>query len=488
MDNQDFQARYLNDSPAEASAAEDDKFGIQDVQEAIIADPVVPPAPEVSNPSVRVDEPTIVRPLSDAEAEVIERHRRDTAPPPVNGRAFNGSASQGYSQDQQRHSYQQSHYQQQPAHSNGHGNHHGAPTGGWQARQPFENPHGMAVARPGTEQESAAPLRVSGSAYSSDAMLTQAWAGESTKHLRHDELAAKRRVPADMGWRKAVYAVTGHMVNLGAGPAERKLREQIAQIGNNIPGNYQVAVLSVGGGVGKTRLTAGIGTVFKKYRNEPVIAVDTDPTYGSLSRVVDPRATSAIRDYISDTLVTTYPQSRKHTGQNPQGLEVLGGNQNVGDPTLLSPELFEHTLARTQKFYPLALLDCGKGIEHPVMRSVLRSANALVIVGGSNFEGARAAEKTIDWLAANRAHDLLRRSVVVLNDLFDCANPKFLTAVRQSFEPRVGAVKTVPFDKHLRDGAVLDFDALERTTQLAFIEIAAWLAEGFPTPGGVSPR
>lgn len=118
----------------------------------------------------------------------------------------------------------------------------------------------------------------------------------------------------------------------------------------------------------------------------------------------------------------------------------------------------------------------------------MRSANALVIVGGSNFEGASAAEKTLDWLAANRAHDLLRRSVVVLNDLFDCANPKFLTAVRQSFEPRVGAVKTVPFDKHLRDGAVLDFDALARATQLAFIEIAAWLSEGFPTPGGVSPR
>ena len=482
MDNHDFQARYLNDSPGQASAAED-KSGIEDVQEAVIAEPVVQPEPEVSSAAARIDEPTIVRPRSAAESEVIERHRRgDTTPPVGNGRAPNGTVPQGYSD------YQQAQFQQEPP-SNGRGNHHAANTGGWQARQPFENPHGVAVTRPGTQQESAAPLRVSSNwAYGANGALDPAWAGESTKHLRHDELAAKRRVPAEMGWRKAVYAVTGHTVNLGAGPAERKLREQIAQIGSNIPGNYQVAVLSVGGGVGKTRLTAGIGTVFKLHRNEPVIAVDVDPTYGSLSRVVDPRATSAIRDYISDALVTTYPQSRKHTGQNPQGLEVLGGNQNVGDPVMLSPELFEHTLQRTQRFYPLALLDCGKGIEHAVMRSVLRSANALVIVGGSNFEGASAAEKTLDWLAANRAHDLLRRSVVVLNDLFDCANPKFLTAVRQSFEPRVGAVKTVPFDKHLRDGAVLDFDALARATQLAFIEIAAWLSEGFPTPGGVSPR
>jgi hypothetical protein len=30
---------------------------------------------------------------------------------------------------------------------------------------------------------------------------------------------------------------------------------------------------------------------------------------------------------------------------------------------------------------------------------------------------------------------------------------------------------------------VLDFDALRRTTQLAYIDLAAWLAQGFTTAG-----
>ncbi len=31
-----------------------------------------------------------------------------------------------------------------------------------------------------------------------------------------------------------------------------------------------------------------MGTVFGQYRTEPVIAIDADPTYGTLGAVVDP--------------------------------------------------------------------------------------------------------------------------------------------------------------------------------------------------------
>ena len=36
------------------------------------------------------------------------------------------------------------------------------------------------------------------------------------------------------------------------------------------------------GGVGKTRVTAGLGTVYANYRTEPVISLDANPTYGNL--------------------------------------------------------------------------------------------------------------------------------------------------------------------------------------------------------------
>lgn len=309
------------------------------------------------------------------------------------------------------------------------------------------------------------------------------WGNGSGAHLRADELVKTRRLPAEMGWRKAVYVATGHLVNLGAGPAERTLRDQIAAIGTNIPGNYQIGVVSTKGGVGKTRTAAGIGTVYSMYRTEPVIAIDANPTYGNLGRLVDPSATASIREFMADDEVVTYPKARYYTGKNKQGLEVLGGNQNVANPYAMSEKRFTDTLGRTRRFYQLALIDCGHEIEHEVMDGVFPAVDALVIVGTMNFDGAEAAEKTIDWLAARNGHDLLRRSVVVLNDVHRCEDAKFVTKVRNSLGPRVGDVKTVPFDAHQRDGANLDFEALRRRTQLAYIEVAAWLAQGFPVAG-----
>ena len=310
---------------------------------------------------------------------------------------------------------------------------------------------------------------------------------QAGRHLRVDELVKSRKLPPDMGWRKTLYTLTGHLVNLGAGPAEQRLRDQIAAIGTNIPGNYQIGIVSVTGGIGKTRTTAGIGTAFALYRTEPVVAIDANPTYGNLGRLIDPHATASIREFMADTQMVAYPKARSYTGKNPKGLEVLAGNQNMANPLALSAKLFTDTLSRTQRFYQLALIDCGPDVEHPVMEGVFSAVDALVIVGAMNFDGAVAAEQTIDWLATCNAHELLRRSVVVLNDVYHCQNEKFVTKVRNSLGRRVGAVKTIPWDAHLRDGAVLDFDALRRPTQLAYIDLAAWLAQGFTTAAASVP-
>ena len=304
---------------------------------------------------------------------------------------------------------------------------------------------------------------------------------QAGQHLRVDDLVKSRKLPPDIGWRKTVYTLTGHLVNLGAGPAERRLRDQIAAIGTNIPGNYQIGIVSVTGGVGKTRTTAGIGTAFALYRTEPVVAIDANPTYGNLGRLIDPHATASIREFMEDTQMVAYPKARSYTGKNPKGLEVLAGNQNMANPLALSAKLFTDTLSRTQRFYQLALIDCGPDIEHPVMEGVFSAVDALVIVGAMNFDGAVAAEQTIDWLATRNANELLHRSVVVLNDVYHCKNEKFVTTVCDSLGQRVGAVKTIPWDAHLRDGAVLDFDALRRPTRFAYIDLAAWLAQGFTT-------
>ena len=299
--------------------------------------------------------------------------------------------------------------------------------------------------------------------------------------LRAEDVVSARKLPPEMGWRKAVYVMSGGTVNLGAGPAEQRLREQIDLIKTNIPGNYLIGVVCVRGGVGKTRTTAGVGTAYAIHRkNEPVLAIDANPTYGKLGRLIDPSATASIREFLADRNLHSYPMARHYTGKNKPGLEVLGANQNVADPFDLSADAFGAVLDRVRRFYQLALVDCGPEIEHPVMKAVLSSVDSLIIVGTMNFDGAAAAETTIKWLAARSEYQsLLRRSALVLNDVYDCADKDFMAKVRETIGQRVGGVTSIPWDPHLRDSPELDWDALRRETQYAYMDVAAWLAQGF---------
>ncbi len=299
--------------------------------------------------------------------------------------------------------------------------------------------------------------------------------------LRAEDVVAARKLPPEMGWRKAVYLGSAKTINLGAGPAEQQLREQIDLIKTNIPGNYLIGVVCVRGGVGKTRTTAGVGTAYAIHRkNEPVLAIDANPTYGALGRLIDPTATASIREFLSDNNLHSYPMARHYTGKNKPGLEVLGSNQNVANPFDLSPQAFDALLGRVRRFYQLALVDCGPEIEHPVMQAVLSQVDSLIIVGTMNYDGAAAAETTIKWLAARSEYQaLLRRSALVLNDVYNCADKDFMAKVRETIGQRVGGVTSIPWDKHLRDSPQLDWDALRRETQYAYLDVAAWLAQGF---------
>jgi MinD-like ATPase involved in chromosome partitioning or flagellar assembly len=315
-------------------------------------------------------------------------------------------------------------------------------------------------------------------------------AAEAPSRLRADDasLVRSRKVPPAMGWRHAVWVGSAHAVNLGAGAYEQALLDDQALIASNIPGNYQIAFVSVRGGVGKTATTAGVGTAFAKYRTDQVIAIDANPTYGKLARRVDPRVTASIVEFTNDHKITGYPMARQHTGKNAQGLEVLASNQNVANHFQLTSGVFGAALSRTRRFYQLALVDCGPEIEHDVMGAVIGAADALVIVGTMNYDGAEAAETTMNWLAARNKHDLLRRSVLVLNDIYDNAAKPFVEKVHETLGKRVGSVATIPWDEHVRDAAVLDWEALRTPTERAYISVAATLAKGFPTAGTVQTK
>lgn len=308
--------------------------------------------------------------------------------------------------------------------------------------------------------------------------------GASFRPIEANAVVKPRREPATMGWRKTVYTATGTLVNLGAGKHEKMLRDWTTRITANIPGNYQIAAISMKGGVGKTRLTAAVGSVFAFHRGGGVIAIDADDTAGRLGEFIDPEMKVGVREFLADADALTHPKTRPYTGRNRERLEVLASNQNVATDFPFDEQAFFDTISRTRRIYQLAMVDCA-AMKGDVFKAALSSSDALMIIGSCTVEGAKMIERTLNWLAARRGHELLHRSVIVLNDANRSATPKLLTYVNETFSKRVKAVLTVPWDPHLRDAPTLDFPALRKDTREALMQLAAQLSEGFATAGAL---
>jgi MinD-like ATPase involved in chromosome partitioning or flagellar assembly len=147
-----------------------------------------------------------------------------------------------------------------------------------------------------------------------------------------------------------------------------------------------------------------------------------------------------------------------------------------------------------RSYYNIILTDCGTGLLHSAMAGVLDLANTLVLVTSPAIDGARSASATLDWLEHHGHEDLAARTVVVVNAAprpGERSDGRFRPGERRDgvdldqlcrvFAQRTRAVAVVPFDQHLAEGAEIDLDLLAKPTRGALLELAAVVADGFPT-------
>jgi MinD-like ATPase involved in chromosome partitioning or flagellar assembly len=121
-------------------------------------------------------------------------------------------------------------------------------------------------------------------------------------------------------------------------------------------------------------------------------------------------------------------------------------------------------------------------MDSPVTEEVLRDLDALIVVSSPWVDGAAAAGQTLDWLANRGMTGLLQRTVVVLNDSDGHADKRTRAILAQQFAGHGQTVVEVPFDGQLRPGGVIDGTRImSPEARRKFIEIAAALAEHFPT-------
>ncbi|QCB52388.1 MinD/ParA family protein [Rhodococcus sp. PAMC28707] len=295
-------------------------------------------------------------------------------------------------------------------------------------------------------------------------------------------LLVKQVSPAPLsGWRRWLYSASGKRVNLGNSPRDEKQLRLIRQVDRQLVGCYRVSVLSLKGGVGKTTTTATLGSMFASIRGDRVIAVDANPDRGTLSQKVPVETPATVRNMLRDIdSLDRYSDVRGYTSQNEFRLEVLASDSDPAVSEAFSGRDYDRAVDLLEKFYSIVLTDCGTGLMHSAMDSILSGSDSLVVVSSSSVDGARSASATLDWLDAHGHRDLVRSSVAVVNAVRPRAGKVDLTKVVEHFEQRCRQVVLVPFDPHLEEGAEIDLDRLKPKTRLALLELAAAVASDFP--------
>lgn len=298
--------------------------------------------------------------------------------------------------------------------------------------------------------------------------------------LRISDMVAPRKVPPGSGWRRFVHAATFKLVNPGESPAERHYRELRERIRRHIRKQYVIAFVSGKGGVGKTTLSACIGGVLRECRPDNVVAIDAVPGFGTLAGRIDEAPPGDYAAVLNDTDVQGYADIREHLGQNLIGLDVLAGNRASDQPRPLAPAMFSGVVSRLRRTHNVMLVDTSDDLEHPVMKAVLESCNTLVFVSGLTPDTSLPVTRSIDLLRSMGYHELVSRSMVILNDSRGGCDKESRHYLIERFAQTGATVEFMPYDPHLAKGGIIGTaDELHKKTKLRLFEIAAAIADKY---------
>jgi MinD-like ATPase involved in chromosome partitioning or flagellar assembly len=247
-------------------------------------------------------------------------------------------------------------------------------------------------------------------------------------------------------------------------------------------GHYKIGVMGKGG-VGKTTVSASVGSVFAELRHDDrVVAIDADTAFGKLGSRVDPKAQGSYWELASDQHLESFADVRSRVGNNAAGLFVLAGEPPPARRRVLDPAIYREATSRLDRHFTISIIDCSSTMDSPVTQEVLRDLDALIVVSSPWVDGAAAAGQTMDWLANRGMTGLLQHTVVVLNDSDGHAGKRTRSILAQQFAGQGQVVIEVPFDGHLRPGGVIDTtNEMSAQTRRRFVEIAAALADHFPS-------
>jgi MinD-like ATPase involved in chromosome partitioning or flagellar assembly len=169
-----------------------------------------------------------------------------------------------------------------------------------------------------------------------------------------------------------------------------------------------IAVVSPKGGVGKTTITALLGSLLAYTRRDRAVAVDTNPDYGSLGRMLTPGHEVFVDDLLDllkgSELTATQLDAR--LGRGPDGLLVLPAPTQPSRMARLDRNAYQSVIEYLKTKAGVLLLDCGTGLQEPAAQAAIFTADQLLLV--SDAEPATAT------LVAEASGQLFKSGVPVM--------------------------------------------------------------------------
>ena len=161
-----------------------------------------------------------------------------------------------------------------------------------------------------------------------------------------------------------------------------------------------IAIVSPKGGVGKTTLTVLLGSLLARARRDRIVAVDTNPDFGSLGRTLTPDHQVFVDD-LGDILEQpdlSVTSLDRRLGRAIEGLMVLPAPTDPQRMARLDEDAYLRVIRRLQTMVGVLVLDCGTGLQEPAARAAQACADQLVVVSDAHPSTASLVTEAAELL------------------------------------------------------------------------------------------
>lgn len=300
-----------------------------------------------------------------------------------------------------------------------------------------------------------------------------------------DAQRPRKRV-AETGWRAGLRKLTGGLITLPPGRAERTENDDIEAIQRSFDGPRTIVVVNPKGGAHKTTTTLMIAAMFGIYRGGSTLAWDNNETRGTLGW----RSRPANHSNTAVDLLRELPKFEISGGasineldqyvrnQGHARFDVLASDDDAASAAIIDDDAFSRLHRALSRFYRIMVIDTGNNMRASNWEAAVDAADQLVIVSTSREDTAASAAWLADGLRERGLGDKLANAVTIISAPSAKEDSERTSRLASHFSQLTRVVLSVPYDEEFVGGGELDVRSLKPTTRDAWRRVTAEIARG----------